>query len=78
MLLFPVNFQASIGPYKVVRKIGQVAYDVELLPKSKIHNAFHVSFVKKKIEKQVVISKEFPPIDDKKNLVLVLGHFCRS
>ena len=31
------------GPYKVIRKVGEVAYGLELPPKRKIHNFFHVS-----------------------------------
>ena len=35
------------GPCKVRRRIGLCAYEIELLPFSKIHNVFHVSCLKK-------------------------------
>jgi hypothetical protein len=29
------------GPYKIIRKVGEVAYEFKLLPNRKIHNVFH-------------------------------------
>ena len=48
-----------------------MAYELDLLAKSRVHNVFHVSHLKKALEHQIVPSTELPPLDDEGKLVLV-------
>ena len=60
------------GPYRVICKIKEVAYELELPTSSRIHNIFHVSFLKKALGQQVTATEELPPTNDEGHLVLQL------
>ncbi len=50
------------GPYRVIRKVGEVAYEIELQKGSQVHNVFHVLRLKKAIGQRVVPSTDLPPL----------------
>jgi hypothetical protein len=49
-------------PYIVIRRVGEVEYELELPEGRIIHNIFHVSYLKKELGQQVTSSIDIPPL----------------
>ena len=58
------------GPYQILRRIGEVACEIELLENRRIHNIFHVSRLKKVLEKHINPCGDLPPLDSEGKLIL--------
>ncbi|XP_057858312.1 uncharacterized protein LOC131067364 [Cryptomeria japonica] len=61
----------QIAQNQVIRKVGVVAYELELPSDSRVHNVFHVSRLKKALGHNVVASSQLPPLDEEGQLVLI-------
>jgi hypothetical protein len=55
----------------VIRRVGEVAYELELPEGIRIHNVFHVSCLEKALGQQVVSSTDLPPLDEEDHLILI-------
>ena len=58
------------GLYKVLQKIGTMAYKLELLVSSQVHPVFHVSCLRKVIGENLTIQTILPELDEEGNIIL--------
>jgi hypothetical protein len=56
------------GPFKIIQKLGQVAYKLLLSEGCGIHPVFHVSHLKKRIDPMVIPQLNLPPTDQGENI----------
>jgi hypothetical protein len=58
------------GSYMVIRRVGEVMYELELPEGSRIHNVFHVSCLKRVLGHEITTSTDLPSLDEEGKLVL--------
>jgi len=57
-------------PYKVLQRIGSMAYKMELPPSSHVHPIFYVSCLKKVIENNIPVQTILPEINEEGKIIL--------
>ncbi|KAL5834882.1 hypothetical protein ACOSQ4_014379 [Xanthoceras sorbifolium] len=63
--------QRYYGPFKVLERIGEVAYRLDLPPTSRLHLVFHVSVLKQRVGSPNLIADDLPSFDEEGRIVLI-------
>ena len=58
------------GTYKVLQKIGSMAYKLELPASLRVHLASHVSCLKKVIGENILVKTILPELDEEGKMIL--------
>jgi len=58
------------GLYKVLQKVGTMAYKLELPVASRVHPVFHVSCLKKVIVDKLPVQTILPELDEEEKIIL--------
>lgn len=56
--------------YRILRRIDEVVYELELPDESKIHNVFHVSCLTRAVGKHIVSSDKLPLLDEGEQILI--------
>ena len=62
--------QRYYGPFKVLERVGEVAYKLELPTSSLLHPVFHVTALKKKVGEPEQVVEELPNFDEEGNMMM--------
>ena len=58
------------GPFKVLQRIGALAYKLELPKDGQIHPVFHVPVLKPKVGPNVTIQSQLPSVNKKVEMIM--------
>lgn len=64
------------GPFPVLRRIGEVAYELQLPSDSKLHNVFHVSLLKAFKGAAPTVPPTVPPLEDGRVVPMPCSVLC--